>query len=97
MGRILLEEHDFEALSDQEIAFWLFGYAPRRVRSTRNNVRRWGAELQEPYRRAQTLIGLGILAAWAGMWSELVSRRGLRRAFRDAGRSVAGTATRAAR
>jgi glycosyltransferase involved in cell wall biosynthesis len=51
----------------------LFGYLPRRIGGTHDNVRAWGGpRLNELYRRVAPLVWLGAAAAWLGLWSELV-------------------------
>lgn len=52
-------------------------YVPTRLRSIHRNVATYGSELGPAYRRARPLVVLGALAAWAGIWTELIrSTRG---------------------
>jgi hypothetical protein len=49
-------------------------YLPRRIGGTRANVRVWGGpRLNRLYRRVAPLVWLGAVAAWLGLWFELLS------------------------
>jgi glycosyltransferase involved in cell wall biosynthesis len=61
----------------------LRSYVRRRLRLTRTLVQRWGGELNATYRAVRFLVALGILAAAAGAWFELLRPR--RRARRTLG------------
>ncbi|MEO8477429.1 MAG: glycosyltransferase [Actinomycetota bacterium] len=51
----------------------LLGYLPRRIGGTRANVHAWGgSELTNLYRRVAPLVWLGAIAAWIGLWFELL-------------------------
>jgi glycosyltransferase involved in cell wall biosynthesis len=88
MGRITVadaEAADPPGLTYRELRYWLLGAVPRRVGAITRDVERWGADLRPQYRRVYPLVVLGALAAWAGLWWELVTRRRSRTA-RSAGR-----------
>jgi glycosyltransferase involved in cell wall biosynthesis len=73
LGRILLRERrGRRVLSRRFLGTWLWGYLPRRVGGVRRSVDRWGRELEGEYRRATPLILLGAVAAWGGLWYELL-------------------------
>jgi hypothetical protein len=51
----------------------LLRYLPRRIGGTRANVRAWGGPaLNRLYDRVAPLVWLGAVAAWGGLWFELV-------------------------
>jgi hypothetical protein len=54
------------------------GVVPRRVGETTRNVERWGPEFKTRYRRVRPLVVMAVVAAWVGLWFELV-RSWLRR------------------
>ena len=51
---------------------FLARYPRRRLASTDTRVSNWGGSLRAEYRRARPLVKLGIAAAWAGTWFELL-------------------------
>ena len=88
MGRIILDDAalaDPPGISRRELRYWLVGAVPRRVAETSRNVDRWGAEFKARYRHVYPLVVLAAVAAWAGLWYELVIRR-RSRTGRSAGR-----------
>jgi glycosyltransferase involved in cell wall biosynthesis len=60
----------------------LLAYPTARLARTDEHVRLWGAGLARRYARVRPLVVAGVLAAWAGMWFELliVSRAAVQRA-----------------
>ncbi len=60
-------------LSVRTLRRHLLGYLPRRIGGTRANVHAWGgSELTTLYRRVAPLVWLGAVAAWSGLWWELL-------------------------
>ncbi len=74
LGRILCQDHrgGRPLLRPVVLRGVLLGYAPARLRRIRGAVARWGAEVRPQYLRSRPLIALGTLAAWAGVWSEIL-------------------------
>jgi glycosyltransferase involved in cell wall biosynthesis len=64
-------------LRDDPQQDWRFvwTYVPRRFLRTRNDVRRWGEELQREFRGASLHVLAGTLAAWLGIVFELMRPR----------------------
>ncbi len=52
--------------------FLLFSYVPTRFRRAGRQVREWGGDLVPHYRRVRPLVLAGVVAAWAGLLSELL-------------------------
>ncbi len=78
LGRILVDAHRDgpRLLRRRALRSLLLLYVPRRLRRTRENVERWGGDLRDRYRRVRPLVLLGTLAAWAGLWFELLRPAG---------------------
>jgi hypothetical protein len=73
LGRILLDERRGRRLLRRRfLRAWLWNYLPRRLGGVRRSVAQWGDGLEREYRRARPLIALGAIAAWAGLWYELL-------------------------
>jgi glycosyltransferase involved in cell wall biosynthesis len=73
-GRIILNDHKGgrPLLRWRVLGFLLFRYVPSRVLKTGRNVRRWGGALRGRYRRVWPLVLAGTLAAWLGVWWEIL-------------------------
>lgn len=73
-GRILLARHrgGKRLLSLRRTWFLAISYVPVRVARCGSSAREWGGELLPHYRRGRPLIVAGALAAWLGLWSELL-------------------------
>ena len=74
MGHIIRDDAP-SGLSWHELRYWLAGAVPRRVTETTRNVDRWGAECKHRYRRVYPFVVLAAVAAWVGLWWELLTRR----------------------
>ncbi len=75
LGRIIIEFTPPGRSVLRPTVLWRHGlaYVPARIRLTRSDVRRWGGDrLNMLYRRVAPLVLLGALAAWAGLWRELL-------------------------
>jgi glycosyltransferase involved in cell wall biosynthesis len=57
----------------RSLARFLAGYAGRRLLDTDRRVATWGEEFGDEYGSARRWVKLGIAAAWAGAWFELVA------------------------
>jgi glycosyltransferase involved in cell wall biosynthesis len=74
MGRILCDDHrdGRRLLRAAVLRPFLLAYVTRRMRRTDRNVARWGGELRSRYRRVRPLVLAGSVAAWAGIWREVL-------------------------
>lgn len=75
LGRIIVNATPpgSPVIGRQTVRRHLLGYLPRRIGGTHANVRAWGGpKLNRLYRRVAPLVWLGALAAWFGLWFELV-------------------------
>ncbi len=50
---------------------WAFRYGPRRLASIRRHVAHSDPAISAEFRGAAPLVALGVLAAWAGLLTEL--------------------------
>jgi hypothetical protein len=74
MGRILLDAHRERGgdLGGLARPARLRRYIRRRLRTTTQNVKRWGLQLLPTYRRVYPLILLAATASWIGAWYEIL-------------------------
>lgn len=70
-GRILLERGRAGGLLREEASVRP-SYVARRVGSVSADVQRWGAEVLPLYRRVYPLVVAAAVAAWLGLWYELL-------------------------
>jgi len=77
LGRLVREDGRRPGPLRDRRFLWRMGaaYVPDRVRQTTRNVRRWGGDLEPIYRRVLVGVAAGAIAAWAGMWYELLRPR----------------------
>ena len=97
MGRILLNDHRERGgvLGGLARPALLRGYIRRRLRTTTQNVKRWGPQLLPTYRRVYPLILLAAAASWVGAWYEILrSGAGKLRLLRQADAVLASSDTR---
>jgi LCP family protein required for cell wall assembly len=73
-GRILLEDagHGGRILTRRTRRRLLIEYLPHRLDGIRTSVDAWGGELVDAYERVHGLVAVGAVAAWCGLWAELV-------------------------
>jgi hypothetical protein len=75
-GRILLGAYrGGRPASRRGVAAAIADYPRRRLADTDARVHEWGGSLRDEYRRARPLVVAGVLAAWAGVWRELLRAR----------------------
>jgi glycosyltransferase involved in cell wall biosynthesis len=76
-GRIVIDDHrgGRRLLRWRPLSFMLVRYVPSRLWRTSRQVRRWGGELRPRYRHALPLVAAGVLAAWVGLWFEILRPR----------------------
>lgn len=73
-GRILVDEHRARGGLLRGRGKFLLGYVSWRLGMTDRNVARWGgADLARRYRRVRPLVALAAIAAWVGLWSEVLA------------------------
>ena len=84
MGRIVRERRAGGGPRGGLLASYGPRYVRRRLETVRSGVAAWGGDLTQHYRRTRPLILVGVLAAWAGLWFELL-RPARRRAAQAAG------------
>jgi LCP family protein required for cell wall assembly len=74
LGRIVCDEHRRGAplLRRRFAGPYLLRYVPQRLRRLRRSVDSWGGDLWGEYRAVRPLIWAGAIAAWLGMWVEIL-------------------------
>jgi glycosyltransferase involved in cell wall biosynthesis len=74
-GKIVLADHrgGRRLLRWPIIRFLFLRYVPSRLKRTSRQVGEWGGEeLRRRYRRSRPLVALATLAAWIGIWAEIM-------------------------